>query len=316
MWICPRCGSENDNGWICPKCGYDDSKNYERHLAAFPLSDETRKTYVSSGDVLEEKIGKKQDKPILSGRSFKGWKRNLLLILAVAVLGLGLWGRGRGFGEEEGRAAVTGTDSAEEVNAREEESGNESFEREEEKRNILMRVPHEEDSSEGGGVSGEDMLFRTNIARNEFVSVVFLDTAEKAPEECWDVSEKEDGSVVAWAEEGEEGYRLYIAGEGGVTANEDSDYLFSGCTNVTSIAFNGNFDTSDTSSMNSLFRDCENLTEVDADTLDTSKAGSIRAVFMNCGKLPSIRLNSWDTSQVTDMTALFYGCAGLNELDL
>ena len=25
------------------------------------------------------------------------------------------------------------------------------------------------------------MLFRTNIARNEFVSVVFLDTAEKAP---------------------------------------------------------------------------------------------------------------------------------------
>ena len=72
------------------------ARTMERHLAAFPLSDETRKTYVSSGDVLEEKIGKKQDKPILSGRSFKGWKRNLLLILAVAVLGLGLWGRGQG----------------------------------------------------------------------------------------------------------------------------------------------------------------------------------------------------------------------------
>ena len=45
------------------------------------------------------------------------------------------------------------------------------------------------------------------------LTVTILDRLDAAPEECWDVSEEQNGLVLAWVEEDGTFYDLYIAGE-------------------------------------------------------------------------------------------------------
>ena len=54
--------------------------------------------------------------------------------------------------------------------------------------------------------------------RTVVLTVTILDRLDAAPEECWDVSEEQNGLVLAWVEEDGTFYDLYIAGEGGINA--------------------------------------------------------------------------------------------------
>ena len=73
--------------------------------------------------------------------------------------------------------------------------------------------------------------------------IFFLDTIDSGRERMWDVSEKRDGSVMAWTVENDGVTELYIGGDGGVTAPADSGCLFSGLKEAEEISFQGNFDT-------------------------------------------------------------------------
>jgi len=91
--------------------------------------------------------------------------------------------------------------------------------------------------------------------------------------------------------------------------------LFNGCTNLTSIDLSS-FDTSNVTTMGSMFFRCSNLTSLDLSSFDTSNVTTISYMFYLCGNLTSLDLSSFDTSNVTTMSSMFDGCSNLTSLDL
>ncbi len=91
--------------------------------------------------------------------------------------------------------------------------------------------------------------------------------------------------------------------------------MFGGCTSLTSLDLS-TFDTSKTTSMTALFNGCTSLKEIDLSSFNTTSVSSIRLMFQNCTSLESVDLSSFDTSNVSDLRNLFYGCTSLTGLDL
>ena len=76
--------------------------------------------------------------------------------------------------------------------------------------------------------SDEDYVFGRKMDRSKIGTVHFLNSKGKGGEDAWDVSEKQNGSIMAWTEEKEDGLLdLYIAANGNIIANRDCSHLFS-----------------------------------------------------------------------------------------
>ena len=159
-------------------------------------------------------------------------------------------------------------------------------------------------------------VFHSGIYRYDVGSVTFLDATADAPEDAWDISEKENGSVLAWVTGQAPAYDLYIAGEGGVQAPRYCSYLFAGYLNATSITFGTAFDTSEVTGMDRMFSDCEKLTNLDVHNFDTSQVTNMTGMFSQCSELSSLDVTSFNTSLVFDMNEMFYGCSKLSSLDV
>ena len=135
----------------------------------------------------------------------------------------------------------------------------------------------------------------------------------------WDVSDKQDGSVIAWLD----GTKLYIGGQGGVIANQNLSHLFYEFDNLVSITFNDNFDTSKTTDMSYMFAASEAITTFDLSSFDTSKVTNMSLMFAGWNdidqtkmSLTSINLSSFDTNNVTTMEAMFFNCGEITTLDI
>ena len=159
-------------------------------------------------------------------------------------------------------------------------------------------------------------VFHSGVLRKDVASITFLDTVADAPEDAWDISEDGDGSVLAWVTGEAPAYDLYIAGEGGVRAPEDCSFLFNGYEKAISITFGTVFDTSEVTSMWSMFAGCEKLADLDVHNFDTSHVTNMVGMFAACSELSNLDVSNFDTSLVTDMTAMFASCGRLTDLDL
>ena len=192
-----------------------------------------------------------------------------------------------------------------------------------------------------------------SVPRNKIESIKISDTIGEhtlSDDNCWDVSEKQNGKYLAWHEdEDEDGYyEVTIAGEGGVVANTSSNHLFRniGCDSnlTTEVTITGlenldtglvtgmgymfmnckntknldvsKFDTSNVKYMGSMFYGCSNLTSLDISKINTSKVNNMADMFRGCSKLTSLNLNNFNTKNVTEMQRMFYGCSSLTSLDL
>lgn len=161
-----------------------------------------------------------------------------------------------------------------------------------------------------------DPVFFSQYRRNDISSITFLDTLADMPSDAWDVSEAENGSVMAWVTPNGKLYDLFIAGEGGVTAPEDCRCLFAYYINLESINFNGCFNTSGVRDMNSMFANCENLIELDLRSFDTRRVRYMYSMFESCRNLVSLDVSSFDTSKVDLIFNMFTFCESLTELDV
>lgn len=74
-------------------------------------------------------------------------------------------------------------------------------------------------------------------------------------------------------------------------------------------------DTSNFTSMDSMFRNCYLLTELDVSHFDTSKVTSMSYMFKGCSSLTSLNVSGFDTSKVTSMDEVF-SASGVQKLDL
>ena len=169
--------------------------------------------------------------------------------------------------------------------------------------------------------------------------------------ESWDISEAQDGSVMAYVEKNNKvvpdsvntemhstiskvkdisktiyatplekiettnPYKLTIGGKGGIIANENMVGYFDEFRNMTLIDLSV-MDTSEVTDMGSMFAGCGGLTSLDLSDFDTSQVTNMRAMFEQCSSLTSLDLRNFDTSKVTNTSEMFYLCSSLTSLDL
>ena len=136
--------------------------------------------------------------------------------------------------------------------------------------------------------------------------------------ESWDVSEDQDKSVMAYAEDDGTGagtYKLTIGGRNGIIANESMESYFLAFTNVKTIDLS-NLDTSFTTNMGKMFYECEKLTNLNLSKFNTSNVTDMNRMFQGCKSFTNIDLSSFNTSKVTNMFLMFSDCSNLLKLDL
>ena len=158
-------------------------------------------------------------------------------------------------------------------------------------------------------------VFDSGINRSEIRSISFLGSKDLAPFFAWDVSEEQDGSVVAWVEGDSGNYKLYIAANGQIRVRSCKE-LFAFYLNAEKIEFNGVLDTSQATDMFRMFQGCDNLTSLDLSSFDTSRVTEMSEMFDSCGKLSNLNLSGFNTSRVENMIGMFRGCPKLTRLDL
>ena len=168
---------------------------------------------------------------------------------------------------------------------------------------------------------GSQADYHNDAYREKITSIEFLNNKNIPSEavQSWDVSERQDGSVMAWIindQENEGFYKLYIGGDGGVVANPNSGTLFAYFKQTKTIDLS-NLDTSNVTYMMGMFSSDENLISINfGDNFDTSKVTNMAWMFTNCNNLVKLDLSSFNTANVTIMMGMFSGCSSLTELDL
>lgn len=170
MWKCPVCNTINEDNICCKKCGLDQSRNYTACRTFYPLSLDATSAF--------EKEKKRSAKKLRRGDS------KLIQEIAAAVRKL-----------EELSAAIK--------NLEEEPASMEKLEKilaSIQNYELEKPVPKEKISSENQlmAATNPETIFGKKIDRKTVASVTFLDSKKEAGRDAWDVSEKQNGSVLAW----------------------------------------------------------------------------------------------------------------------
>ena len=92
------------------------------------------------------------------------------------------------------------------------------------------------------------------------------------------------------------------------------DNMFRYCDNLTNISCD--WDTSKVTSMLNMFNGCSSLTSLNVSNWDVSQVTNMSGMFQNCTSLTSLDVSKWDTNKVTNMSNMFQGCNSLISLDL
>ena len=120
-------------------------------------------------------------------------------------------------------------------------------------------------------------------------------------------------------------YNLHIVSEAPIFAPVNSSWIFSFhkfstdndkyISNLVSINFNNNFNTSNVIDIGSMFNHCTSLTTLDLSSFNTSNITTMAGMFYACQSLTSIGLINFNTSNVTNMGNMFSECSSLTSLD-
>ena len=145
-----------------------------------------------------------------------------------------------------------------------------------------------------------NMAYRFDISSVAFVDKATVPVSPAAGP--WDVSEYQNGSVMAWLTNNANGlYDLTIAGNGSgkIIANPDSSYLFYRFSGMETITGTNLLDVSQVTNMAHMFHGCS-FPDIDISTWNTSNVTSMSHMF-HSGSLRTPDLSHLDTSSVTNI---------------
>ena len=189
--------------------------------------------------------------------------------------------------------------------------------------NVLRSAASERDST--SGFLGNTSIQRQNIENITFEtsipSTIYNATTGTIVNTTttWDVSAKQDKSIIAWYETGSASgiLKVHIGSNGEIFANQNSSYLFAyigyanECKATTTITNLNLLNTSGVTNMNGMFNNCglRAMTSLNlGDNFDTSNVKTMEEMFRETGSraMTSLNLGSkFDTSNVTNMGWMF-----------
>ncbi len=128
-------------------------------------------------------------------------------------------------------------------------------------------------------------IFGSSYERRQIGSITFLSSIPEKTKQGIDVSEHQNGAVLAWFERNEDGYYdVTIASDGIIQLPEDSADLFSFCENLKTIDFGNNVDTCNVYDMYGMFRFCHALTYMDLAGFDTRNVTEMGEMLMSVSR--------------------------------
>ena len=164
---------------------------------------------------------------------------------------------------------------------------------------------------------GYDYVFGRKEKRERIRRITFLSGENTLGLDTWDISEAQDGSVLAHLR-GNFGQQkeLFIWADGKITANKDCSRLFFSYKNLEAIEGLENLETGLVEDMSGMFENCESLRTLDLSHFDTRQVRDMSQMFYRCESLEKLDLSHFDTSRVENMYGMFNDCEELKELDL
>ena len=160
-------------------------------------------------------------------------------------------------------------------------------------------------------------VFGRKIDRKQITTIHFRNKKENIGEDAWDVSEKQNGSIMAWTEKKQDGLLdLYIAADGNIMANRNCSYLFCNYGKLENIFGLEFFRTDQTENMRMMFSSSRSLKSLDVSHFSTSQVTNMSSMFSGCSGLKSLDVSHFSTNQVTDMSSMFSYCYSLKNLDV
>ena len=91
--------------------------------------------------------------------------------------------------------------------------------------------------------------------------------------------------------------------------------MFFGCNSLTSLDVS-NFNTQNVTNMSYMFSGCSGLTSLNLGSFNTANVIRMDYMFSGCTSLTSLDVSSFNTANVTRMDYMFRGCNGLTSIDL
>ena len=123
-----------------------------------------------------------------------------------------------------------------------------------------------------------------------------------------------DYEIKAWYNTADQAV-YYYAEPNVVFLNENSEAMFRWFTGMEMIDL-ASFNTSEVTTMNTMFYMMNSLKNIDVSGFNTSKVNDMNSMFDQTGVIEELNLSSFDTSNVTDMKWMFFGLSKLKKLDL
>ncbi|THE12076.1 BspA family leucine-rich repeat surface protein [Enterococcus hirae] len=110
--------------------------------------------------------------------------------------------------------------------------------------------------------------------------------------------------------------KIAFSGDVGVAPNTSLSNMFANMTNLTTIENAGRLNTSNATSMGSMFYYVSKLTSVDVSSWNTSKVTDMSNMFTGASSLTSLDVSKWDVSKVTTFSRMFQSTGALKNLDV
>ena len=123
-----------------------------------------------------------------------------------------------------------------------------------------------------------------------------------------------DYEIKAWYNAADQSVYYYAPGST-TYLNSNSKGMFQWFTKMETIDLSG-FDTSEVTSMNTMFYTMNSLKSIDVSGFNTSNVIDMYAMFDQTGVIEQLNVSSFDTSNVTDMKWMFFGLSKVKKLDL
>ena len=163
-----------------------------------------------------------------------------------------------------------------------------------------------------------------SLLENEFVEMKYFRRSLTAPASTTNVAniENEDSEceIKLWADPNTESVYYYTEPEKVYLNTDSSKMFYSGYGSEKIQKFLeldlSNFNTSQVTSMYSMFLDMFYLTTLNLSSFDTSNVTNMSYMFYGMSNLTTLNLSSFDTSKVTDMSCMFSGTPNLITLDI
>ena len=154
----------------------------------------------------------------------------------------------------------------------------------------------------------KESTYKTVIDSVQFVDYVDTSNAVK----IYDLSEKSGSKdVVGWITPGND---LYIGSEWEIYGKSFTNF-FDGMSGIREINFN-NFNTSETTTMYYMFKDCSSLVSLDVSSFDTSNVTNMGSMFQGLSKITSLDLSNFNTAKVEKMHGMFRGMTLLSGVNV